>query len=95
MAREYPVKKGINLSAESIKEKAKSITGEAKIDGNHVFSRCLGLSEIELYTDGEKLMVQTKSDGVRENASEALRIYNRLIEDITGYSSKERRKMMS
>ena len=46
MAREYPVKKGIKLSLEAIREKAESITGEARIDESHVFSRCPGLSEI-------------------------------------------------
>ena len=95
MVREYPVKKGIKLSLEAIKLKAESITGEARIDGSHVFSRCSGLSEIDLTTDGKKLLVQTKSDGIKENAAEALRIYNRLIEEISGYSSKERKKLMS
>ncbi|MCL5678628.1 MAG: DUF5611 family protein [Candidatus Thermoplasmatota archaeon] len=95
MAREYPVKKGIKLSLETIREKAESIAGEARIDGSHVFSRCPGLSEIDLTTDGKKLLVQTKSDGIKENAAEALRIYNRLIEEITGYSSKERKKLIS
>ena len=95
MVREYPVKKGIKLSLEAIREKAESITGEARIDESHVFSRCPGLSEIDLTTDGKKLLVQTKSDGIKENAAEALRIYNRLIEEITGYSSKERKKLIS
>jgi len=95
MVREYPVKKGINLSTEFIREKAEMVTGEARIDGNRVISHCSGLSEINMYTDGKKLSVETKSDGIKENAPEALRIYNRLIEDITGYSSKERKKIMS
>lgn len=95
MVREYPVKKGTNLNVEYLREKTESVTGNAKVSGEHVYSNCKGLSEIDIFTDGKKLFVQTTSDGVRENAGEAVRIYNKLIEEITGFDSKERKKRMS
>ncbi|MEM0155475.1 MAG: DUF5611 family protein [Thermoplasmataceae archaeon] len=95
MVREYPVKKGTKLSLEYIRDKAKGVTGNARVDGDHVHSSCPGLSDIDLSTDGKKLLVETASDSIRENAAMAISIYNTLIEEITGYNSKERKKLMS
>jgi hypothetical protein len=95
MVREYPVKKGTKLSLDYIRDKTEGITGNARIEKDHVHSSCPGLSDIDFFTDGRKLFVQTTSDNVKENAAQAINTYNSLIEGITGYSSKERKKLMS
>ena len=95
MARQYPVKKGIKLTKEYLGEKAREILGKAEIQGDNVISSAPGIKVIEMHTDGKFLFVTTENDGNPANSLEAIRIYNRLIEGVTGFSSKERKNKMS
>ena len=95
MVREYPVKKGIKINAGYIAESAEGIAEEIRIEGEHVLARIPGMKKIELYTDGKKLLVETETDESAKDYSQTVRIYNDLIEKLTGYNSKERKKRLS
>ncbi len=95
MAREYPVKKGIKLSVEYLLEKAREVDGNASVQGDHVIASIPGMKSIDLSTDGKGLLAQTEADPESKDFSKTIGLYNKLIEDITGYSSKERKKKFS
>lgn len=95
MVREYPVRKGIGISRDQILRLTKEIVGNAEIEGEHVIASYPGLKRIELYTDGKKLYAETENDPSASDPMQAVKTFNVLIEKITGYTSKERKKVMS
>ena len=95
MGRNYPVKKGIKLTPEYILEKATETAQNVKMSGDHVICTIPGIKSIEMWVGGKELMVETVNDEKPQDPLETVRIYNRLIENITGLSSKERKKKMS
>ena len=95
MARNYPVKKGIKLSPEYVLEKAMEIAHDAKISGDHVLCSIPGIRSIDMAISGKELIVETVNEEKPQDPLETVRIYNKLIENITGLSSKERKKKMS
>ena len=95
MGRNYPVKKGIKLTPEYILEKATETAQNVKMSGDHVICTIPGIKSIEMWVGGKELMVETVNDEKPQDPLETVRIYNRLIENITGLSSKERKRKMS
>ena len=95
MGRNYPVKKGIKLSPEYIMEKATETAQNVKMSGDHVMCTIPGIKSIDMWVGGKELMVETVNDEKPPDPMETVRIYNKLIENITGLSSKERKKKMS
>ena len=95
MAREYPVKKGIKISRDYIAEKAKGTASNVNIDGDEVICSIPGIKRISLRTDGKNLFVETVNEEKPENPMMTVSLFNKLIEDITGFSAKERKKKMS
>lgn len=95
MAREYPVKKGIKLSNEYILENTKKLADSAEIRDEKVYATIPGMKSIELYTDGKKLFTQTETDPKYGDFSKTIKLFNELIEELTGFSSKERKKKYS
>ena len=95
MGRNYPVKKGTKLSTEYILAKARETAQNVKVSGDHVMCTIPGIKSIDMLIDGKELMVETVNDEKPQDPLETVRVYNRLIENITGLSSKERKKKMS
>ncbi|MCL4480080.1 MAG: DUF5611 family protein [Candidatus Thermoplasmatota archaeon] len=95
MAREYPVKKGFKTDPESILQAAVSEGVKGKIEKDHVLLSLPGISLIDIFMDGKHLMVETKNDASFSDPMTAIRGFNTLIEKITGYNSKERKKKFS
>ncbi len=95
MAREYPVKKGIKISTEYIAEKARELAGNVSINGESVICSIPGIRKISMRTDGKNLFVETENEEKPENPMLAVSLFNKLIEEITGFSAKERKKKMS
>lgn len=95
MAREYPVKKGIKLSKDYILEKTKEIAGDARIEGDHVITSIPGMKAIDFSTDGKVILAQTEADPSAKDVSNTISTFNKLIENLTGFSSKERKKKFS
>lgn len=95
MAREYPVKKGIKMNNEYILEQTKKIAEDAEIKDEKVYATLPGMKSIELFTNGKSLFAQTENDPGYNDFATTIKLFNQLIETITGYNSKERKKRIS
>ncbi|SMD30494.1 DUF5611 family protein [Picrophilus oshimae] len=95
MVRDYPVKKNIKISKEFIYETVKNVTGNAEILNDHIKSSYPGMKSMDLWTDGKKLYAETETDRDYNNPMETIKTYNELIEKLTGYTAKERKKLLS
>ena len=95
MAREYPVKKGIKMSNEYILEQAKKFVESAEIKDDKVHASLPGMKSLELYTNGKTLFAQTENDHSYNDVAKTIKLFNDIIETITGFNSKERKKRMS
>jgi hypothetical protein len=93
--REYPVKKTVKISTSTIAETLKSYNMDFKENGGHLLSSYPGLKKIELWTDGKKLYAETETDMQYKNPGETIKFFNNLLEKLTGYTSKERKKLIS
>ena len=95
MARKYPVKRGVDVSPEALLEKVKAFTGNGSKENESVLCSIPGLKKIEFYKEGKFLMVETETDPSSANPMETVRQFNNLIEEVTGFNSKERKKRLS
>jgi hypothetical protein len=95
MAREYPVKKGFKTDPESLIKAAESLGVKGKIENGHVLLSIPGISKIDIYMEGKSLMVETKNEDAFPDPMAAIRGFNALMEKITGFNSKERKKKFS
>ncbi|MCL4328092.1 MAG: DUF5611 family protein [Candidatus Thermoplasmatota archaeon] len=93
--REYPVKKGISLSNESIVKNCMDILGTGKIDKNKVIASCDGLKSISIEIKSPKVVAIETESIPSKNPAETIRLFNSLLDTVTGYSSKERKKLLS
>ncbi len=95
MARIYPVKKGVSTSAQDLLDKVKEFTGSGEMKDGHVFCSLPGIKSVEVYAEGKNLSVNTVNDPENQDPMKTIRLFNDLIETLTGYSSKERKKKFS
>lgn len=95
MAREYPVKKGIKMSPEYILEETRKLAESAEIKDDHVLASIPGMKVVDLYTNGKTLIAETEADSTYKDFAQTIKLYNQLIENLTGYNSKERKKRFS
>ncbi len=95
MAREYPVKKGIKISTDFIAEKARGLAQNVSISGENIICSIPGIRKITMRTDGKNLFVETENEEKPENPMMTVSLFNKLIEEITGFSAKERKKKIS
>jgi hypothetical protein len=93
--RTYPVKKTIKISNSTIIDVLKSYNMDFKEEDSHIVSSYPGITKVELWTDGKKLYVDTETDMQYKNPGETIKFFNDFIEKLTGYTSKERKKLMS
>jgi hypothetical protein len=93
--RTYPVKKTIKINETYVMETLKSRNLEFQQEGNHIISSYPGLKKIEIWTDGKKLYVETETDTQYSNPGETIKFFNNLLEVLTGYTTKERKKLIS
>ncbi len=95
MGREYPVKKGFTLSIERINEVLKPHCEYLKTDGDEITCGFPGMKKMVFKISGKKLFVETETDREYKNPQETIREFNIIIEQITGYNAKERKKLVS
>jgi hypothetical protein len=93
--REYPVRKTIKIDKAYIIETLKAKNMEFEENGDHINSSYPGLTKIELWAEGKKLCVETETDTQYANPSETIKFFNGLLESLTGYTTKERKKLIS
>ncbi|WP_393971054.1 DUF5611 family protein [Oxyplasma meridianum] len=95
MAREYPVKKGMDTSIEAIAAKCREFSENVRVSQNSVELSIPGIKRLEIWVKGKNLAIETENDENFKDFAQTIKIYNNLVESITGYSSKERKKKFS
>jgi hypothetical protein len=90
----YPVRAShrTNLKPEALELATKTHFGEATREGEDVTGRFGAISRLLVRGAGRELLVELTMDPKvpEETARETIARYNRFLEDVTGYSSKER-----
>jgi hypothetical protein len=77
-------------------EGVRQVFGEAREEGNRVTTQFGAISRLAVWGEGKELAVELTMDPkVPEDvARETIARYNRFLEEVTGYSAKERAKRL-
>jgi hypothetical protein len=89
------VKKGFKIDNASLLAVTKEVTRSGTISNGHVIAKINGLEKVELWPEGKNLMCETVTDKNAKNYDDAIKKFNELIEKVTGYNAKERKKIAS
>lgn len=94
--REYKFKRGYKASEDRLEELIKKYFDDYRKEGNVYIVRFGAMESMKIWIEKNKLYVETKtnpkvSDDV---AIETIRRYNKFLEELTGYTAKERAKML-
>ncbi|WP_297217337.1 DUF5611 family protein [Thermoplasma sp.] len=93
--RDYPVKRGFPTDYEGVKAKISQLGYEVKTEGDLIVTSIPGISRIEIKPDKKKLLVNTGDYDSGADKLSVIKEYNDFIEKLTGYSAKERKKLMT
>jgi Uncharacterized protein conserved in archaea len=90
--RTYPCKK--KVTSDDVRSIIKETIGNVREEGEFFICSYSPIEEIRIRIKSNKeIEVETKTSP-SENAESAIKKYNELIEKITGYSAKERKKLL-
>uniref|UniRef100_A0A7J2TJV7 DUF5611 domain-containing protein n=1 Tax=Archaeoglobus fulgidus TaxID=2234 RepID=A0A7J2TJV7_ARCFL len=94
--RDYKFKRGYKASKERLEEMLEKHFGGFEVEGEFYIVRNFGgIEEMKLKLSDKKLLVETKTRVVDdETALKTIKTYNRFLEELTGYTAKERQKML-
>lgn len=95
--REYRIKRGLSKDIERIREILKREFPVEITEENGVLSLSYGaLKELKVWIDNGKLFVKSEAniEATDEVILDTNRRFRRFLDDATGYSTKERKKMM-
>jgi len=94
--REYKFKRGFKPSVERLEDLLKKHFGDFDVDGGVYKVKFGAIKEMKLWIENKKLCVESKTDPSVSNdvAVQTLKTYNRFLEELTGYTAKERAKIM-
>ncbi len=94
--RRYKFKRGYKPTPERLEEMIVKHFGSFEKDGDVYIVRYKAIEELRLWLDGKMLCAESRTNPRVDNetAFETLKTYNRFLEDLTGYTAKERQKMM-
>ncbi|MBD6955968.1 MAG: DUF5611 family protein [Thermoplasmata archaeon] len=93
--REYPIKKNHRIDDEMLHSLMKEIFGNVSREGDFLVSSYGSLDVIRVKFSGKNLLVETSSNNKKELYQETISRYNNFIERATGYSAKERKKLLT
>ena len=95
--RDYPVKRTVKkkLAGDGLKEIMERHFEGVKEEGDEITAHYGAMKSIKAKYDGKKLWVETDTDASAsdELALDTVRVYNRFLEEATGYTAKERKKL--
>ncbi len=95
--RDYPVKRTVkkNLKENGLKPVMENYFEGVKEEGEEMVAHYGAMKRIAAKYDGKKLWVETDTDASAsdELALETIRVYNKFLEEATGYTAKERKKL--
>jgi hypothetical protein len=94
--RAYPFKRGYKPTEERLEEMIKKHFNKFRKDSEYYVVSFGAIEELRMKIEGKKLVVETKTDpkAPEKVAVETIKKYNRFLHELTGYSSKERQKLM-
>jgi len=93
--RKYKFKRGFKPDVGRLEEMMEKHFDDFKKDGDK-YTATFGATKATLWFEGKLLAIETETDPTTpyDIAAQAVKIYNRFLEDLTGYTAKDRRKMM-
>ncbi len=89
--RTYPCKK--EISNDIVREKMQAIFGNVKEESGKFVSTYPPLDRIEVSITGKKEIVVETVSGNNGDPGMAVNVFNKFLEETTGYNAKERKKM--
>ena len=92
--REYKFKRGYKATPERLEELIRKYFGEFEKDGDEYIVKFKAIEEMRLKLVNKKLVVESKTNPNvdEETAIETIKTYNRFLDELTGYTAKERKK---
>ncbi len=91
--RKYPCKK--EVTEQQLESKMKEFFGKVvKENGRYVSSYSKSFELTAEVTGRKEISVETKTSP-GEDQEKIVKLYNQFLEDVTGYSAKERKKLIS
>jgi hypothetical protein len=94
----FEIKRGLgkSLEGDGLFMIAKEVFGNAEKRGEKVIVTYGALAPLEAEYNGKELLISTtmKKDVDPETASNTIKMYNKFLENATGYTSKERAKKL-
>ncbi len=94
--RAYPFKRGYRPTEERLEEMIVKHFGDFRKEGEYYIVSFGAIEELKLKLDGKKLLAETRTNpkAPEDVAVETIKRYNRFLHELTGYSAKERQKLM-
>ncbi len=94
--REYRFKRGFKPTNERLEEMLNKHFGGFERDGEfYVVRNFGGIEELRLKIENKKLYAESKTRKVDdETALKTIKTYNKFLEELTGYTAKERQKLL-
>ena len=94
--RKYKFKRGYKPTAERVEEALITHFGSFEKKEDVYVVSYGAIREMRVWLDGKLLCVETETDTSVTNdvATDTLKRFNKFLEDVTGYTAKERRKQL-
>ena len=94
--REYKFKRGFKPANERLEELIEKYFGNYELKEGFYIVRFGAIKELKLKIDNKVLLAESKTNPrvSNEDASKTLKTYNKFLEELTGYTAKERQKML-
>ncbi len=94
--REYQFKRGFKPNEERLEEAIKKYFGDFRREGDTYIVSYGAIEELKLKIQSKKLIVESKTNPAVSNdvATDTLKTYNRFLEELTGYTARERQKRL-
>lgn len=94
--REYRFKRGFKPTPERLEEMLKKHFGKFDADGEFYVVKNFGaIEELRLKLENKRLYAESKTKLTDdETAKKTIKTYNKFLEELTGYTAKERQKLM-
>ena len=85
-----------NLAVDRLEATGRTVFGTVSRDGDRITVRFGAISELSVRGEARELVVELSMDPKvpEEVARETIARYNRFLEEVTGYSSKERARRL-
>lgn len=94
--RIYKFKRGFKPTTERLEEMIKKHFGDYSKDGDVYIVKFGAIEELRLWIENKKLLAESKTNpNVTDDvAMMTIKTYNKFLEELTGYTAKERQKLM-